>query len=251
MTPNLVSPRRATLAGLATTLALPIALAAAPAVLLAMSPGCGGDKEGEYKPRPAYSGKSVALPAVPTLPNKPKKVGDAYTVSGIIHDLRSRVKSAKLLELEQVSVVGYITKTNLPDAPPCAVHKSGKKDGPECEKNPPPVPMFWIADDKGAPQNESVQVMGWASNYAKLFDALTKFKKPNEKEPPKDDSWGVVIPNPLPAAGAKVKVTGKYGTTFTLASSGTEANPLTGIVTYKSMEYLEPPPTPGTLPGFK
>lgn len=218
--------------------------------LLAFGPGC-GPKEPEYKARPAYSGKPVSMPAVPTLPKKPKKVGDAYTVGGLIHDLRSRVHSQKLLEQEQVTVVGYIVKTNLEDAPKCAVHKGGKKDGPECEKNPPPVPMFWIADEKGAPTKDAVQVMGWASNFARIYDAIQKYKTPNLKEPVKDDMWSVVIPNPLPAKDAKVKIKGKYATTFTLASQGTESNPLTGIITYKELEYLEPPPVPGTLPGVK
>ncbi len=222
-----------------------------PVSLVALAPGCGGDKA-EYKPRPAYSGKAANLPAVPTLSKKPKKVGDAYTVAGAIHDLRSRIHGPKLVAQEQVAIVGYIIKTNLADAPPCAVHKTGKADGKECEKNPPPVPAFWIADEKTSPMSEAIPVMGWASNFAKLYDAIEKFKsKTPAKDPPKDDTWGVVIPNPIPAKDAKVKVVGKYSTSFTLASQGVEANPLTGIVTYKVMEYLEPPPVPGTLPGMK
>jgi hypothetical protein len=238
------------------TLTLPrisatLAIVSAPVLLLALAPGCGGNKENDYKPKPAYSGKAVDLPAVPTLPKKPKKQGDAYTVSGAIHDLRSRVHAEALLKQEQISVVGYIIKTNLADAPPCAVHKTGKADGKECEKLQVPIPTFWIADEKGAPEKEAIPVMGWASNFAKIFDAVEKYKKPNNKEAAKDDTWGVAIPNPIPAKDAKVKVTGKYSTTFTLASQGVESNPLAGIVTYKSMEYLEPPPTPGILPGMK
>jgi len=228
-----------------------VALVAAPVVLVAFAPGCGGGDKNEYKPKPAYSGKAASLPAVPTLPKKPKKIGDAYTVSGAIHDLRSRVQGPKLLAQEQISIVGYIIKTNLMDAPPCAVHKTGKADGKECEKNPPPIPAFWIADDKSSPPNEAIAVMGFASNFAKLFDAIEKYKKKDVKEPAKDDTWGAVIPNPIPNKDAKVKVTGKYSTSFTLASQGVEANPLTGIMTYKTLEYLEPPPVPGTLPGMK
>jgi hypothetical protein len=219
--------------------------------MLAIGPGCGGPKEGDYNPRAAYSGKAVNLPAVPTLPKKPKKVGDAYTVWGLIHDLRSRIHSQKLLDQESITVVGYITKSNLADAPPCAVHRTGKKDGPECEKLQVPVPTFWIADEKGAAVADSIPVMGWASNFAKIYDAVGKYKLPTTKEPVKDDTWNVVIPNPLPNKDGKVKVVAKYGTTFSLASQGQESNPLTGILTYKSLEYVEPPPVPGTLPGMK
>lgn len=229
----------------------PATLSIAALGLLAAGPGCGDSKATEYKARPAFSGKAANLPPVPTLPQKPKKVGDAYTVWGLIHDLRSQIHSEALLNQEQVTVVGYIVKTNLNEAPPCAVHRSGKKDGPECEKTPPPVPTFWIADEKNASPNDAIQVMGWSSNFAKLYDALQQYKKPNNKEDAKDETWGVSIPNPLPAPDAKVKVVGKYSTSFTLTSTGAASDPLNGIITYKSLEYLEPPPTPGTLPGVK
>jgi hypothetical protein len=233
-------------------LVAPLALVLTAAGLAAIGPGCGGPKEGDYKPKPAFSGRAAALPPVPTLPNKPKKIGDAYTVTGIIHDLRSRIHAEKLLALESVTIIGYIVKTNLAEAPACAVHKSGKKDGPECDKTPPPVPTFWIGDEKTTPVGEAVQVMGWASNWAKVFDAYQKNKSPSNKESYKDETWGVTVPNPLPLKDAKVKVTGKYATSFTLASSGAESNPLTGILTYKSMEYIEPPAPPGgVLPGVK
>jgi hypothetical protein len=232
-------------------IAATVTIVAAPALLVALAPGCGGGKEGDYKPKPAYSGKPVDLPAVPTLPKKPKKVGDAYTVWGALHDLRSRVQGPKLLSQEQISLVGYVTKTNLMDIPPCAVHKTGKADAKECEKLTVPIPTFWIADEKGAPDKESIPIMGWASNAAEIFDALNKYKSTTNKEAHKDGKWGVPMPWPMVGKDAKVKVTGKYGTTFTLATQGVESNPIQGILTYKSMEYLEPPPTPGTLPGVK
>ena len=231
----------------------PFGLLLAAGLLTSLSligPGCGGKAENEYKPKPAYSGKAVNLPPVPNLPKAPKKVGDAYTVKGLIHDFRSRIHNVKLLEQESVTVVGYITKTNLADAPPCAVHKTGKKDGPECDKNPPPVPVFFIADEKGASENDSIPVMGWAGNFADIYDAIQKYKTPNPKELVKN-KWGSDVPNPIPAKDAKVKVVGKYAPSFTLASSGAETNPMTGIITYKSIEYVEPPPAPGVLPGVK
>ncbi len=234
----------------ASTVVLGVSLALGLAGTLSVV-GCGGPSADDYKPKPAYSGKPVSMPAVPTLPQKPKKVGDAYTVWGAIHDMRSRIHSAQILDKE-ISIVGYIVKTNLPDAPACAVHKTGKADGKECETTPPPVPEFWIADDKGAdPTKDAIQVMGFARNFAVLYDALDKYNKPNNKDVVKDDQWGADVPNPLPAKDAKVKVTGTYSTTFTKASQGTAADPISGILTFKTMQYLEPPPEPGTLPGVK
>lgn len=212
--------------------------------------GCGDSKDGAYTPKPPASGKAANMPSVPTLPQKPKKVGDSYTVYGAIHDMRSRVHSAKIMDKE-ISITGYIVKTNLVDAPACAVHKTGKKDGKECEATPPAIPTFWIADDKAASEKDAVQVMGFARNFAVLFDALDKYKKANNKDVVKDDVWAVDVPNPLPSKDAKVKVTGTYGTSFTKAAQGAEANPLTGILAFKTMQYLEPAPTPGTLPGVK
>lgn len=230
----------------------PIGLSLAALALVsfaAVGSGC-GEKTPEYKPKPAYSGKPVSLPDVPNLPNKPKKNGDVYTVAGLIHDFRSRIHSEKLLEQESITVSGYIVKTNLDEAPPCAVHKTGKKDGAECEKTPPPVPAFWIADEKGTPENKAIPVMGWAGNYADIYDAIQKYKRPNVKELVQN-KWGSGVPNPIPNKDAKVKIVGKYAPSFTLASSGVESNPVTGIITYKSLEYEEPPPTPGTLPGMR
>lgn len=226
-----------------------IALVTVPVALLAFTPAC-GNKHSEYKPKPAYSGKAVTLPPVPTLPKKEKKQGDAYTVWGAVHDLRSRVHRSKIMDKE-ITVVGYIIQTNMDSAPKCAVHKGGVKDGKECETTPPPYPEFWIADEKTATTKEAIQVMGWASNYAKIYDAITKYKTPNNKDAAKDDTLGIDMPNPLPAKDAKVKVTGKYSTNFSKGTSGAAANPLTGIIDFKKMETVEPAPNPATLPGMK
>ena len=69
------------------------------AALAALSAGvgCGGDEQ-PYTPRPAVSGKKASLPAVPTLPTKVKKQGDAYTIWGVTHDLRSRVHAEENLD---------------------------------------------------------------------------------------------------------------------------------------------------------
>lgn len=40
-----------------------------------------------------------------------------------------------------------------------------------------------------------------------------------------DEFWGHDLPNPRPNVGAKVRVTGTHGVTFTKSSSGQAANP--------------------------
>src|SRR5215813_11746466 len=96
---------------------------AAVAVLSTTSSGCGGDEQ-PYIPRPAVSGKKPALPPVPTLPTKKKKDGDAYTIWGVTHDLRSRVHHEDV-DGKKISLVGYIVKTNYEGAPKCSIHKTG------------------------------------------------------------------------------------------------------------------------------
>jgi hypothetical protein len=61
----------------------------------------------------------------------------------------------------------------------------------------------------------------------------------------------VKVPDPLPAKGAKVRVKGKYSTTFMKASSGAEADPYQGIIDYQEVAVLEPAPEVATLPRVK
>ncbi len=249
---------------LATTAALP-----AFAMLLAM-PAC-GPKDEPYKAQPAYSGKPVKMPDVPTLPARAVKVGDAYTVWGAVHHLRSRVHDVDV-KGKDITIIGYIVKTNLPDAPVCAVHKTGKGDPDGCK---PPIPAFWIADEKGDAKTTikvitlsaarfgvdidekgdaktTIKVMGFASNFAQLYDAIEKYKKAKDGDPlVQDEFLGQPVPRPVPAADAKVKVTGNYGFAYTRATSGIETDPRFGILTFQKIEYIEPPPTPATLPGMK
>ncbi len=107
------------------------------------------------------------------------------------------------------------------------------------------IPSFWIADAKGETKVK-VRVLGWAKNYASVFEAMEKYK--NLKEPPKelfkDEVWSVDVPYPLPAVGAKVKVTGKYGYTFSKASTGIVSDPANGVLTYGKIEVLEPAAEP-------
>lgn len=229
--------------------AVPVALLLAGATSVL---GCGSGNEEPYKPAPAWSGRKASIPAPPSMPAQPLKAADAYTVYGAVHHMRSRIHGAEVTGKE-ISIVGYIVESNIETAPECAVHKTGKKDPDDCINVP--IPAFTIADTKDAPKKEDlktarIRVMGWASNFANVFEALEKYK--NLKEPPKelykDELWAVDVPFPLPAVGAKVKVTGKYGVNFAKSSLGIAADPLNGIMTYSKIEYLEPSPAPAALP---
>ncbi|EYF07181.1 NfeD family protein [Chondromyces apiculatus] len=219
------------------------------AVIVAGLTGCGGEDE-PYTAKPAHSGRKPTLPAVPTLPTKKKKEGDAYTIYGATHDLRSRVHNEDV-NGKKISLVGYIVKTNFAEAPACSIHKTGKADPPDCKAA---VPMFAIADEKGETK-DMIQVMGFASNFAQLFtiiEAIDRAPSGKEGEVAVDDEfWGVKVPNPVPNIGAKVKVTGNYGVTFSKSSSGAAADPKYGIMTAETIEYLEPPPEKAYLPGMK
>jgi hypothetical protein len=224
--------------------------------------GCGGEEK-KYVPRAAPSGRAASVPAVPTLPQKKKKDGDAYTIYGATHDLHSKVHREEV-NGKKISLVGYIVKTNLvactDDAkaldenctPKCAVHKGGKEDPVDCKA---PVPTFYIADEAGE-KSVIVPVMGWASNFARIYDTIEELDKQPSVEKQKevkseDPILGVALPNPLPAVGMKVKVTGQYGVTYTRATSGTAANPKHGIMTYESIQILEEGSELATLPTMK
>ncbi|HKQ71948.1 MAG TPA: hypothetical protein VJT73_21535 [Polyangiaceae bacterium] len=218
---------------------------ALPLAVVSALPGCSQAEE-PYKPAPAFSGRKASLPGVPTLPAKAVKAGDAYTVYGAMHHLRSRVHNAEV-NAKDIAITGYIVKTNLAEAPACAVHKTGKGDKDDCKA---PIPAFWIADEKGDDKN-AVKVMGWASNFAQIFDASEKYAGPKgtSAEAVKDEFWAVDVPNPVPNVGAKVTVSGNFGVSFTKSTSGVETDPSHGIMTYAKLTYVEPPSEPGTLPG--
>ena len=108
--------------------------------------GCGGE-DVKYTPKPAYTGTKASLPSVPTLAKKPIKQGEDYTIWGAAYYLRSIVHRKEIAG-KDITVTGYISKTNLMDAPECAVHKAGKADPEGCKA---PVPTFWVGDSKHAP----------------------------------------------------------------------------------------------------
>jgi hypothetical protein len=211
------------------------------AMLVAAS-GCGGE-ENPYKPVPAWSGKKASIPAPPSLPSTPIKQGDAYTVYGAVHQLRSLLHG-KDVTANPISVTGYIIDSNIPRAPDCAVHKTGKKDPENCS---PEVPSFWIADDKGNTKGPKIRVVGWARNFAVIYDAMVAYKKlkPDQqpKEPINDDILNVAVPFPLPAVGMKVKLTGAYNVAKTVVSDMV-SEPSGGVMALQKLEQLEPSPEP-------
>ncbi len=219
-----------------------------PVVFVAFAAACDSPTGEPYKAQAAWSGRKANVPAAPTLSTAPIKAGASYTVFGATHHLQSLVHGKEVTGGKELVIEGYIVESNLPDAPACALHPTGKKDPDDCKSD---IPSFWIADAKDAPAgSRKIRVMGFAKNFASLFDANAKYK--NLKEAPKellqDDMWGVAIPFPLPAVGAKVRVTGTYDVGFTKASSGAVTDPVNGIVTFKSLETVEP----GTAPfAFK
>ncbi len=212
--------------------------------VLLTSTGCGGE-ENPYKPVPAWSGKKASIPAPPPLPSTPIKQGDAYTVYGAVHHLHS-LMHMKEVTAQPISIVGYIVDSNIPRAPDCAVHKTGKKDPDNCN---PEVPSFWIADDKGNTKGPKIRVVGWARNFAVVYDAMVAYKKLKPGEPPKekevvnDDMLNVQVPWPLPAVGMKVKLTGAYNVSKTVVSDMV-SEPQGGVMSLTKLEQLEPAPEP-------
>jgi hypothetical protein len=230
--------------------AMPPAEATLPAPGEALSPAARCFEEPPYQPRPAYSGPRPTLPSPGTMPVFPVKVGDAYTVRGVVHHLRSRVHGEEV-NGKQLSLVGYIVKTNYESAPACALHRTGKGDPADCRSQ---LPQFSIADAKDE-AHEMIDVMGWASNFAQVFTLAEEIDKaPRGKASEvrlKDEFWGIDLPNPLPNLGAKVKITGTYGVVFARTVSGSAANPRYGIMTADTIEYLEPPATKPSFKGLK
>jgi hypothetical protein len=219
--------------------------------LAALTSGCNTNDE-PYKPMPAFSGRKANLPPVPTLASNPKKVGDAYTVFGAEHDLKSRLHTAEITA-KPITIQGYIVDINYATAPKCLQHPTGKKDPDNC---PGPgekaeIPVFRIADNKGDTKGQTIRVLGWAKNWATVFDAMKKYKglKDPPKELVKDDVWSVDVPFPLPNVDAQVKVTGHYGYTFTKSSTGMVSDPANGVMTYDKIEYLTPPPQEAAFPS--
>lgn len=213
--------------------------------------GCSSGSDEPYKPTPEWSGRKPTLPPPPpSLNSAPIKAGDAYTVHDASHQLRSRLHEKDVTKAS-IAIQGYIVEENISTAPGCAIHKLGKKDPDDCPGTGQPpieIPSFWIADEMGAGKDKPrIRVLGWAKNYATVYEAMEKYKLLKEVKDPakdliKDELWGVDVPFPLPAVGAKVKVTGKYGFAFSKASTGLVSDPINGVMTYESMDVITPAP---------
>jgi hypothetical protein len=187
------------------------------------------------------------LPAAPQVPDRLLRQGDAYTVYGASLRLRSQRQHPEMKGAE-ISVTGIIGKSNLSEAPRCALHQSGVADPEGCEA---PVPTFWLCDTLDAPLSDCIRVIGWASNYAQIWDAILESRKPGS-EPRVDDFWGQVIPLPIPQKGAKIIITGSYGFVFSGATLGVaEFDPIMGILSYKQHQWIQPPPDNPNLPGMQ
>jgi len=188
-----------------------------------------------------------AVPRLPVVKLERQTLGDGigFTVWGLGYQLRSRQHRGHVKQ-RPISVTGYIVASNLGTAPKCVVHAGGVADPEDCSA---PVPAFWLGDTPNAALADTVKVMGFASNYAQIYDAIHEFDRGGQTYV--DTFWGQEIPNPLPAVGAKVTVTGTYDTTFSMASSGNEVDDTMGLFTYRSIETLEPAKELATLPGVK
>lgn len=198
-----------------------------------------------YLPVAAWSGARPDVPAPPTLPDTPMRVGDAYTVYGALHALHSRFGAGELSK--SITVVGYIVDTNLPRAPKCALHKTGIADPKGCSTE---IPAFTVADAKTGAGEVKFRVMGWASNFPNVYEAYLKYKALTAPPPSLyvDEIWGGSVPYPLPAVGAKVRIKGHYAFTFTKSSAGVEADPDHGVFTLDECVTLEPAPRPASFP---
>ncbi len=233
---------------MASVKAAKFALGAVGLAAFASAVACGGD-DNPYKPAPAWSGRHASIPAPPTLPSTPIKAGDAYTVYGAIHQLRSLIHS-KEVTAQPITVVGYVVDSNIPRAPECAIHKTGKKDPDGCT---PEVPSFWIADNKGDMKGSKIRVVGWARNFAVIFDAMTAYKKlkPGDQPPDggvSDDMLNVTFAvSALPSVGQKVRVTGAYNVAKVVVSDMV-SEPAGGVLAYNKLEQLEAAPEVAMFP---
>jgi hypothetical protein len=192
----------------------------------------------------------VSVPAgmpIPELELRKVHEGDAFTVWGASSYLRSRNHSSEVTA-QPIAITGYIVKTNLMEAPRCALHRGGIADPLDCY---PPLPAFWICDEPNATLSECIKVMGFASNYAEVLEAMRVADSKRAAEPYRDTFSGQLIPNPLPVAGAKWTVHGSYGVSFDMAATGPEFDPIMGILGYAHRDMHDAGPTLATLPGIK
>ncbi len=196
-----------------------------------------------YQPAAAWSGRVANISDPPTLPTSALRSGSSYTVYGALRALHGIEAN---VELEHdIEIVGFIVDTNLARAPKCVLHHTGVASPAGCVSE---IPTFTIADARlAADTAPRIRVMGWASNFPNVYEAYLK-DRAHDATARLDEMWAREIPVPLPAVGAKVKITGHYGALFALSSAGLTADPRNGIMTAKHSETLEPSTTLASFP---
>jgi hypothetical protein len=188
----------------------------------------------------------AGLPA-PKLQTQPLRAGEAYTVWGASLYFRSP-QHRQEVTLQPIAITGYVVKTNFAEAPRCAVHRAGMADPIDCKAA---APAFWLGDRPDASEADCIEVLGFASNYAQVYEAIRQADSAKPDKPYVDTNWGQQIPNPLPASGAKLTVRGNYGLAFSKFSSGAETDSTMGILDFADRDELEPALQLATLPGVK
>jgi len=116
------------------------------------------------------------LPAVPEMEHRAILTGDAFTVYGAVHQLNARRHDPRLDK--PITILGVIVDTNLPRVDKCALHRSGRADPPNCVTE---IPSFTIADDAGG--SEKIRALGWASNFAHVYDAFLQYRGSRARPP--------------------------------------------------------------------
>lgn len=200
-------------------------------------------------PAPACSPGAVGegQPALPVLelPHDPVRRDSAFTVWGASHHLRSEPHQ-RGVTAGPITVTGFIVATNYDAAPACAIHRAGKGDPPDCRA---PAPTFYLADSLESPTSV-MPVMGWASSWAMVYEAMVAIDREGPDAEVVDPFSEMTVPSPIPAVGARVRVTGTYD--FSFASAGVVAtDPRFGVLAFRRMTVNEPAPAKASLPGIR
>lgn len=227
--------------------------------LSALASGC--KKPVTYKPEPAYSGAKASLPKVPQLPPQSSyKNGANWTIYGLQHQLNSPRHNAEV-NGKPVTVVGYVTKVYEPAEPagkegciyPHKKHLPTSKEpnpkGMDCafvakEVEPP---HFYIADTKDEKNPaKMIKVMGYYCSYIQLYFAYDWYKT-HDLSKAKDDKEReeLMFTDNLcstqvsflgePKIGAKVTVTGQFGSKYEEGTGGRAVSPF-GIIDVTSFK---------------
>jgi hypothetical protein len=173
------------------------------------------------------------------------RTDDGFTVYGAVHHLHSLTHAGEVLSAP-ISVVGYVVDSNIPRAPKCAQHATGHADPENCNAE---IPSFWLADDREGKSGPRIRVVGWARNFAVVYDAIAAYKKPlttKKTQPVHDDMLDVDVPRPLPAVGMRVKVTGSYGVSKVVLS-GMVSDPMGGVMAWNGWQVLEETKVPAAF----